>query len=183
MLDQIISDIKANIKLTLQKRKQLTAEMDALEPETYPQRPNFQWQDRGAENKYLYLTFRQTDTGGYGGPDGRRKIYIGNNPEKIERARQRAINTINYQRMSDALRRLDVFILSTEWEMEKMERDAKHILTQSTGYEDIHPEIFTWDSDGVQRWGDNLAERAGELAPKGRSVYPRGGFCKMRANT
>lgn len=75
--------------------------------ERYPAVPRESWQDRGGDSRYLYMLFQESGEG-YGGPGGRRKLYVGNKPEKIAEARQMAANSWRYRtllRRRSSLRR------------------------------------------------------------------------------
>ena len=63
----------------------------------YAGQPTEQWQDRNGKGRYLYMLFRTKSYysrahGQYEGPDGKRKLYIGNKPEAIAEARRLAQN-------------------------------------------------------------------------------------------
>lgn len=64
--------------------------------ERYPAVPRESWQDRGGDSRYLYMLFQESGEG-YGGPGGRRKLYVGNKPEKIAEARRLAANSRRYR--------------------------------------------------------------------------------------
>lgn len=89
-------------------------EMEHLEVEgMYCAVPSEQWQGRnGSSRKYLYMLFRYSyDVGGVGGfqgPDGKRKVYVGCKEERIREARGLAKNRVKWeglQRDSQGLER------------------------------------------------------------------------------
>ncbi|MCD4739486.1 MAG: hypothetical protein K8R89_09565 [Anaerolineae bacterium] len=78
--------------------------------EMYPAIPAESWQDRNGKGKYLYMLFLSNQHGGYSGPDGKRKIYIGNKLDRIEAARQLAENRRRYEELQRARRELVAWI-------------------------------------------------------------------------
>lgn len=146
-IDQMIAHIKIEIKKAKTTQASLAQQMAELGKAIYPQIPHFQWQDRGGDSKYLFLTFRKTENGSYGGPDGKKKLYIGNDPEKILQAQQMAVNTINYKELDDTIRRLRWWISSREGDIEALHRKADRMLNDSPDWQDIRPKLFIWDGD------------------------------------
>ena len=69
--------------------------------------PSEQWQDRNGSGQYLYLLFRLGPDGQYQGPDGKRKVYIGKDPDKIAEARRLAENRRRWERVNRAAKDLD----------------------------------------------------------------------------
>jgi len=75
--------------------------------EMYPAIPTESWQDRNGKGKYLYMLFSVDCSGsGYSGPGGKRKVYIGNKPDCIKKARQLAENRRRYEKLQRARREL-----------------------------------------------------------------------------
>jgi len=73
----------------------------------YPAIPTESWQERGGRGKYLYMLFPSDKRGaGYSGPGGKRKVYVGNKPERIAAARQLAANRRRYEDLQRARRNL-----------------------------------------------------------------------------
>lgn len=66
----------------------------------YPSVPHEQWQTRnGGEARYLYMLFRAGRDGEYLGPDGKRKVYVGCDQDKITEARRLKKNRLVYDRL------------------------------------------------------------------------------------
>jgi len=68
----------------------------------YPSLPTETWTTRrGKPTQYLYMLFEFIPGGGYRGPNGKRKLYVGNKPHRIAEARRLAENRRRY----DSLKR------------------------------------------------------------------------------
>jgi len=79
--------------------------------EMYPAIPTESWQERNGKGQYLYMLFSANRYGGgYSGPDGKRKIYIGNKPKRIEAARRLARNRRSYEELQRARQALMTWI-------------------------------------------------------------------------
>jgi len=79
--------------------------------EMYPAIPTESWQERNGKGKYLYMLFSANRYGGgYSGPDGKRKLYIGNKPARIEAARRLAANRRRHEGLQRARTGLVVWI-------------------------------------------------------------------------
>jgi len=78
--------------------------------EMYPAIPAESWQDRNGKGRYLYMLFPSNGNGAYTGPDGKRKLYVGNKPERIEAARRLAANRRRYEELQRARRNLRYWI-------------------------------------------------------------------------
>jgi hypothetical protein len=63
----------------------------------YPAIPTEQWQKRNGKGDYLYLIFKQDRNGQFLGPNGKRKVYVGNKPERIAEARELVSNRREYE--------------------------------------------------------------------------------------
>lgn len=80
----IVDEITANLDIARRKRSTLTDELEALQSAgIYHPAPRQDWQERESGN-YLYLHFGTDRNGQYLGPGGKRKVYVGNKPQKIE---------------------------------------------------------------------------------------------------
>ena len=64
----------------------------------YPAVPTETWESRGLDRRYMYMIFPCIE-GQYQGPDGQRKLYIGNKPENIGLARRRAADRERYEQL------------------------------------------------------------------------------------
>lgn len=71
----------------------------AVASEQYQQRPN-------GQADYLYMVFRTNGEGDYEGPGGKRKLYIGADPEKQAAARRLNVNRMRFDKLTR--RRQDV---------------------------------------------------------------------------
>lgn len=78
--------------------------------EMYPAIPTESWQDRNGTGKYLYMLFSGNRHGGYSGPGGKRKLYVGNKPDRITEARRLAANRRRYDELQRARRNLIYWI-------------------------------------------------------------------------
>lgn len=145
-VDQMIAHIKVEINKAKTAQAEMAQQMAELATFIYPQVPNFQWQDRGGDSKYLFLTFRKTE-GGYGGPDGKKKIYIGNDPENILQAQNKAMNTINHKELNDTMRKLKWWINNAQEEIDDLHRKIEKMVNNSQDWTGIRPRQFIWDSD------------------------------------
>ena len=76
----------------------------------YPARSIESWQGRGGTERYLYMLFQSNGNAGYLGPGGKRKIYVGNKPDRIEAARGLAANRRRYDGLQRARRNLGYWI-------------------------------------------------------------------------
>jgi hypothetical protein len=74
----------------------------------YPAVPSEQWQRHEGKGQYLYMLFRMNPDGTYQGPDGKRKVSIGADPDKIDDAQRLAENRRRWERL--------------QWDLEHLER-------------------------------------------------------------
>lgn len=133
-LDNTVKLIQFNISTAEEHLGEILEARKILEVAgMYPAVPHFQWQRREelGEAKYLYLMFRQNQDGSYQGPDGRRKVYIGADPAKIEEAKRRTRNRENWERLVQEEVKLRRWITYTETQLEILKRDANKILVNS----------------------------------------------------
>lgn len=100
--------INAGLAGALAHRADLAQVLATLEAAgMYPASPSEQWQDRNGSGQYLYMLFRLGPDGQYQGPDGKRKVYIGKDPERIAEARRLAENRRRWEVVNRAARDLD----------------------------------------------------------------------------
>jgi hypothetical protein len=100
-IDEILHDTAGNIHDAERYLQDLQIAARAIEEAgMYPSVPSEQWQDREGSGKYLYMLFKTDRSGNYLGPDGARKIYVGNKQEKIAAARRMAENRDRYERIT-----------------------------------------------------------------------------------
>jgi hypothetical protein len=92
----------------------------------YPSVPTEQWQSRnGGEANYLYMLFRWDNLqGGYSGPQGKQKIYVGNKPERIEEARRLARNRRRWEELERARGQLSRWLARIESEVHDLASQA-----------------------------------------------------------
>lgn len=95
----------------------------------YPSVPSEQWQSRnGGEATYLYMLFRwDNQRGGYAGPGGKQKAYVGNKPERIAEARRLAKNRERWEKLDSTRTRLRAWISAREY-------DVRHLAREATGW-------------------------------------------------
>jgi hypothetical protein len=66
----------------------------------YPSLPSETWDTRrGKPTQYLYMLFPFIPGGGYRGPNGKRKLYVGCKPHRIAEARRLASNRRLYDHL------------------------------------------------------------------------------------
>lgn len=133
-LDNTIKLIQANIQAAKEHLEQIEAAMTLVETAgMYPAVPHFQWQRREelGEARYLYLVFRQNGNGGYMGPDGKKKVYIGADPSKIEEAKRLVCNRERHDWLSVQKSRLRGWIIMTENQIGQLDIKAKSLLADS----------------------------------------------------
>jgi len=96
--------------------EEIEQKVQFLSEDMYPSVPREQWQDRNGCGRYLYMLFRlDSRTGEYQGPDGKRKLYVGNDPKKISSARQRVKNRRCYEELTRVRDRLLVWLRDRLW--------------------------------------------------------------------
>lgn len=82
----VVMEVLENIELARCERAKLVSQMEELQSAgMYYPLPRQDWQTNNG-NEYLYLHFGSDGNGGYAGPGGKRKIYVGNKPEKVAEA-------------------------------------------------------------------------------------------------
>jgi len=78
-----LETINQNIDQARQRQDELRKIMEAAEAAgLYYHAPRQKWENRGS-GRYLYLHFHSDGRGGYTGPDGKRKVYVGNDPDVV----------------------------------------------------------------------------------------------------
>lgn len=133
-LDHTISLIEANITAAKQHFQQIEAARFLLQEQgMYPAVPHFQWQRREemGEAKYLYLIFRQNSDGSHQGPDGKKKVYVGADPAKIEEAKRLVINRAQWEQLGREASKLRGWIDYYKSEIAELNREANRILVRS----------------------------------------------------
>lgn len=103
-------------------------QMEGLEKAgMYPAVPTEQWQARnGSANRYLYMLFRYSVVmGGYSGPDGKRKVYVGCKDERILEARRLVENRVHWEGVDGEMKRLRYWVKRFRRDLEGLVRQAK----------------------------------------------------------
>lgn len=133
-LDNTVKLIQANIQAAKDHLALISAAMETLKISgMYPAIPHFQWQRReeAGEARYLYLVFRQNGDGAYQGPDGKKKIYIGADPTKIEEAKRLTRNRQTWEKLKEHHNRLSSYITLCEGKLLQLESQADTTLHYS----------------------------------------------------
>jgi len=120
-----------NIQEAIAAYHNLESELAELEQTgMYPSVPSEQWQTRNGSGEYLYMLFHTDRDGNYQGPDGKRKIYVGNKPERIEEARRLAANRVLYEQKRRSYDRLREWIHAVNYQ-------ARYLKQKADGWRDI----------------------------------------------
>jgi hypothetical protein len=118
--------IRENLAGAAHRLHEISQVMNGLEQTgMYPAIPTEQWQDRDGKGKYLYMLFRQDRNGVYTGPDGKRKLYVGTDPEKIAEAHRLAANRRRWEELRAAARQLDIWLKARQGDMEHLARNCQ----------------------------------------------------------
>lgn len=127
MTDQLTT-ITENIQAAKDHLDRLRHAMAALEADgMYPAVPSREvWEDRGGAAEYLYLHFSTDRYGNFQGPDGKRKIYVGCKPEKLEQARRKIRNREHYNQLETIERRLNSWLANIERDLQSLTRQAEN---------------------------------------------------------
>lgn len=125
----ILEQIQDQIERAEQLDAAIRADITALESAgMYPAVPAEQWQTRpNGQSEYLYLIFKQDERGNYTGPGGKRKLYIGADQGKIDRARQMVANRVRFEQLHQYSRDLKSHINNALREVEALDRQAGRI--------------------------------------------------------
>jgi len=102
MLDALHAQLVDQLGRAETMIRDMQSQIIALEEEgMFAAVPHFQWQARNGsdEKKYLYLVFRQDSTGAYEGPDGKRKVYVGTDTDKIAEAQTMSTNRMVFEKL------------------------------------------------------------------------------------
>lgn len=120
-LDRIHQGFKAG----LDHLGKLERAMAALEEAgMYPAVPTEQWQSRnGGEPIYLYMMFHfDHRQGGYTGPDGKQKVYVGCKEKRIDEARRLARNRRRWEQLQRTRQQLGAWLVDVESEVKRLAR-------------------------------------------------------------
>jgi len=104
----------------LAKLRQVLADLE--QAGMYPGLPAEQWQSRnGGEKDYLYMVFRLAEDGkSYEGPEGKRKVYVGNKAEAIVEARRLAANRQYWSELNTLARSLERWLILRQRETQNL---------------------------------------------------------------
>lgn len=132
MLDNKVKLVEANIQAAYDHLVEIEEAMGLLEAAgMHPAIPHFQWQDRSSDGRYLYLIFRQNSDGSYQGPDGKKKVYIGNKPEAILEARRLTDNRQKWESLQAQRRELTSWLTICKSKLLQLQRQADDLLKYS----------------------------------------------------
>lgn len=127
-----VDEIKHNIEVARRIRANLIAKIEELEKAGfYYPRPREDWQERES-GQYLYLHFHSDGNGAYAGPNGKRKIYIGNKAQKIAEAQAMIGRGAEWRDAKNKARDLKYLVDSLEQDLDNVDMSLKHLLTKST---------------------------------------------------
>lgn len=127
-IGEYLDTIREQLQAAIEHLEVICQEMVRLEQaEMYPSVPHEQWQARdGGEAKYLYMLFHQSRDGQYEGPEGKRKLYVGCDPERIKEARRLAKNRRRYNQLDRLSHNLQSWITREVFQV----RHLAHELTR-----------------------------------------------------
>jgi len=186
-LHQCFEDIWTHIQAAQSHLDAIQAEMTRLEQDgMYPAVPTEQWQNRDGKGNYLYHLFTMDHEGKYTGPEGKRKVYVGNKPDRIEAARHLATNRARYESLAQTHRRLDSWIYmrlldidrladhTEQWPYDHQILDAidraqfRHALHHPPAAEDLDTTTIQLPNSLIERF-----ERLGGTLSKGILILAR----------
>lgn len=119
-------DIRKNLAGVTHHLHEILRAMNELEQAgMYPAIPTEQWQTRNGSGQYLYMLFRQDRYGVYTGPDGKRKLYVGADPEKIAEARRLVANRRRWEELKAAAEKVDRWLKARQGDIEYLARNCQ----------------------------------------------------------
>ncbi len=127
-VDDFLETIREQLQAAQDHLEVVCTDMVRLEQAgMYPSVPHEQWQGRdGGDAKYLYMLFRQGRDGQYEGPEGKRKLYVGCDPERITEARRLAKNRKRYQHLATLSRHLQSWLTQKVYDVRFLADSFKH---------------------------------------------------------
>ncbi len=143
----------------------LKEEMEGLEKSgMYPAVPTEQWQSRnGSGRRYLYMLFRYSRAmGGYSGPGGKRKVYVGCKEERIAEARRLVENRLRWEEVEKEVRRV-------EWWVTGFRRDLKKLVGRAGT---LRERLGRPGSEISSRWSPKVLAGSGRVGDE-----TQGGEC------
>lgn len=141
-LDEKIRQIQANIQAAEAKLAEVQNALDFLvSTGMYPAQAKEQWQTRpNSSGQYLYMIFRSDGDGGYLGPNGKRKVYVGADPNSIAEAKRLNQNIKTHETLKYRKYGLESWIHRQRRDVEAIERQIDQQLHASQNPPDI-PEL------------------------------------------
>lgn len=123
---QQVHDILAQLEAARAHRAAIRQMIDRVAQEgMYDAVPTESWQDRGGDGRYLYHYFRwDSRRERYLGPEGKKKVYVGSDPERIADARRLATNRRTHDRLVAAEQKLANWLVWRERELANLAREA-----------------------------------------------------------
>lgn len=120
LLERILTDV-ARLEAGLVVIKLAMADLEAAG--IFPAVPTESWETRGntthGQARYLRMLFRKGAL-----PGGKRKLYIGSNPRKIEKAKQMASRRVRWEALEAERVRLERFLRMTR---SALDREARSV--------------------------------------------------------
>lgn len=137
-----IKQIETNIQIAQGRLDDVTNALELLEAVgMYPAEAREQWQTRpNSEGQYLYMLFRKNRHGEYEGPGGKRKVYVGADPEKIAEARRLNQNRLSHDKLSSKRWELQRWISNQEYELRRIFEQLDVTVQRSANIPEI-PEL------------------------------------------
>lgn len=124
-IDETLSAASENIHAAEAYLQELMLAAHAIEKAgMYPSVPSEQWQTREGSGQYLYMLFKTDRNGNYQGPDGARKIYVGNKQDKIDDARRMAVNRDRYESITRCIEDLTSYLRRQKFNVQRLQIDT-----------------------------------------------------------
>mgnify|MGYP000999989055 CR=1 FL=1 len=124
-IDETLSAASENIHAAEAYLQELMIAARAIEKAgMYPSVPSEQWQTREGSGQYLYMLFKTDRNGNYQGPDGARKIYVGNKQDKIDDARRLVQNRERYEGITRCIEDLTSYLRRQKFNVQRLQIDT-----------------------------------------------------------
>lgn len=174
---EAIDDLGAQADKTIALLGRIDAAMDAIRGagmyENAPARES--WESKNTSGPiYLYLYWRKDREGGYLGPDGKRKLYIGNDPGKIAEARRKVENQQLYLALQGARRRVALWLCDLGGMLDSWQRQAGQAVGEAEGFTQDYRELAKPADVGpiLARTCEEVKSRVGVEQASERLDYP-----------
>ena len=127
-IDDQLETIRAELTAAQQHLDILRITMSKIEQAgMYPAISTEQWQRRNrSRTKYLYMLFRRRPSGGYQGPGGKRKVYVGAKPDRIAEARRLAENRQRWEELDSTVSLLKKWLTWQTHAINSLADESKH---------------------------------------------------------